>query len=167
MGQDAFSLADYQEHLQGGQVRGPVQCTRVSFCSVRDTVQTKGPLFSMAGNMSNMAQSGIGHMTFISWPAGEILEAERWLIIMQSLYALHCDLWLKQFASHSDLNIGTTILRVLSFLFGVIQCQTNRWQFIYYEATCTLVSAGLARYPAFRFNYMQSAGSEHWTGTGN
>ena len=176
MGQDAFSLAVYQEHLQDGQVRGPVQCTRVSFCSVRDTVQTKGPLFSMAGNMSNMAQSGIGHMTFISRPAGEeileimkstLCQAERWLIIMQSLYALHCDLWLKQFVSHSDLNIGTTILRVLSFLFGDIQCQTNRWQFIYYEATCTLGSAWLARYPAFRFNNMQSAGSEHWTGTGN
>ena len=166
MGQDAFSLADYQEHLQGGQVRGPVQCTRVSFCSVRDTVQTKGPLFSMAGNMSNMAQSGIGHMTFISRPAGEeileimksiLCQAERWLI------ALHCDLWWRQFVSHSDL----TILRVLSFLFGDIQCQTNRWQFICYYATCTLGSAWLARYPAFRFNNMQSAGSEHWTGTGN
>ena len=71
MGQDAFSLADYQECLQGGQIRGPVQCTRVNFCSVRDTAQTKGPLFSMAEDMSNMAQSGIGHMTFISRPAGE------------------------------------------------------------------------------------------------
>ena len=74
MGQDAFSLAVYQEHLQDGQVRGPVQCTRVSLCSVRDTVQTKGPLFSMAGNISNMAQSGVGHMTFISRPTGENLE---------------------------------------------------------------------------------------------
>ena len=74
MGQDALSFAVYQEHLQGGQLRGPVQCTMVSFCSVRDTVQTKGPLFSMPGNMSNMAQSGIGHMTFISRPTGENLK---------------------------------------------------------------------------------------------
>ena len=171
MGQDAFWLAVYQEHLQDGQVRGPVQCTRVSFCLVRDTVQTKGPLFSMAGNMSNMAQSGIGHMTFISRPGEEILEimksilcqAERWLIVMQSLYALHCDLWWRQFVSHSDL----TILRFLSFLFGDIQCQTDRWQFICYYATCTLGSAWLTRYIESRFNNMQSAGSEHWTGTGN
>ena len=70
MCQDVFSFVDLQEHLQGGQVRGPVQCTNVSFCSVRDTVQTKGPHSSMAENMSNMAQSGIGQ-AYPSLPGGD------------------------------------------------------------------------------------------------